>query len=87
MSDRETSMSRDSGEPERVRRQDGGGERRPLPQSEENRGNRPPDDEPVDDPAEVEPTRSAIRNQSQVSPEDYEGSSQSGGSDRPQDKM
>lgn len=74
------------GAPERVRRQDGGGERDPLPQSEANRANRAPDDDDIDDPAKAEPTKSALRNQSEVNPDDYVGSSQSGGSDRTDDK-
>jgi hypothetical protein len=87
MSPRETSMSRSSGDEEDMRRQDGGGERDPLPQSEENRGDQPDKHRGTDDPAEAEPIRSALRHQSQVSPEDYEGTSQSGGSSRADDKV
>lgn len=80
----ETSTTR-SGGAEEQRRRDGGGERDPHPASEEARGNQRP--RRAGSPEEKEPTRSAIRNQSQVRPEDYEGASQSGGSDRPQDKV
>jgi hypothetical protein len=87
MTQRETSMSRDSGEPEEVRRQDGGGERQPLPQSEANRGEEAHSEADIDDPSEAEPTRSALLNQSQVKPAQYAGTSQSGGSDRTDDKV
>ena len=61
MTDKGTSASRDSGAPERIRRQDGGGERDPLPASEANRANQAPSEADEDaEPGEREPTRSAI---------------------------
>lgn len=87
MSESKTGMSGDNGELERLRRQGGGGKHDPLPQSEKKREDQASPAKFADDPADVEPIRSATRNQSQVSPEDYEGSSQSGGSDRGRDKV
>jgi hypothetical protein len=39
------------------------------------------------DALESEPTRTAVRNQSQVTPDDYEGASESSGSDDTTDKV
>lgn len=74
------SMDRAGGS-ERERAADGAGnDKRPLPGSEESRGNFPADPKPSSE------TEQSVANQSSVRPEDYAQASESGGSARSADK-